>query len=168
MRILQLIAALQLLMVKLVSSELFLKASFDQLAHSISNCSSEVFLIGFSTVFQSVKLSVTIYWQLFKVLHIHRQSLQPELVFLMHLLCCLNGIIFMSARLFMKYFAQNGLGLIAYIPMSWVKDLELTESATSLFSSLGCRQGDLMVFPIKQKVLRIWIRDKIFEKLNYA
>lgn len=30
----------------------------------------------------------------------------------------------MSARLFMKYFAQNGLGIIANIPMSWVKDFK--------------------------------------------
>lgn len=74
----------------------------------------------------------------------------------------------MSARLFMRYFAQNGLGIIAYIPKSWVKDLKLTERATGLFSSLGCKQGDLMVFPLKQRVLNIWIRDKKFEKLNYA
>lgn len=106
----------QLLRVKLVSSELFLKATFDQLAHSISNCCSKILLIGFSTLFQSVKLSVTIYWQLLKVLHVHRQRLQHKLIFLMHLLCCLNGTIFMSARLFMTYFAQNGLGMIIYIP----------------------------------------------------
>lgn len=36
----------------------------------------------------------------------------------------------MSARLFMKYFAQNGLGIMGYIPMSWVKGLKLTERAT--------------------------------------
>lgn len=69
-------------------------------------------------MFPNVELSVTIYWQLLKILHIHKQSLQLKLVLLMHLLCCLNDTIFMSARLFMKYFAQNGLGIIAYIPMS--------------------------------------------------
>lgn len=36
----------------------------------------------------------------------------------------------MWARLFMKYFAQNGLGIIGYIPTSWVKELKLTERAT--------------------------------------
>lgn len=69
----------------------------------------------------------------------------------------------MSAKLFMKYFAQNDLGIIAYIPMSWVKD----------WKSNGC----LQFFPLRagwpdglpiMQVLHIWIRDKIFEKFNYA
>lgn len=64
MRILQLIAVFLTVNGKISKVWIISESKLWQLAHSISNCSSEVFLIGFSTVFQSIKLSVTIYWQL--------------------------------------------------------------------------------------------------------
>lgn len=63
-RILQLIAVFLTVDGKISKLWIISESKLWQLAHSISNCSSKVFLIGFSTVFQSVKLSVTIYWLL--------------------------------------------------------------------------------------------------------
>lgn len=72
-----------------------------------------------------------------------------------NLLCCLHSTVFMSVRLFMKYFAQNVLSKIAYIPMLWVKDLKTDRNSNCSLQFLDCRPDDLMVFSTKQKILNI-------------